>query len=517
MNTLIKFCAAPLAFSVLFACDPTIDAPTPSADGKIDLSKYVSIGNSLTAGYASNGLFLEGQKVAYSVLLAEQFKLAGGGEFNAPLFSADQAEGTGYLKLTGFLTPTTPILTSMPGSPNLPAGVNPIAVDPLLNPTGVVFKPFEGTRVDNWGVPGIRLVDVDVPGYGWKNPYLGRLLAETEKNTTSYMQKVIDQKPTFFSCWLGNNDILGYSTSGGVEILAAPTAPDVFDTKYNNFINTMMAANPSAKGVVANIPDVTSIPFFTTVGPSLKSALPATGIFELNINVELLTQLLGILSGQLPAPLVIPTTAGNILPGSIATVDPATKNIVGDVFIPLTASSHAPYIGKPYGKAWNSVITTLVSAQFALIQPNVPPGNLTVGQIVDSIWKVSGLDSTQPFGVHPLNPLPDNLVLNSSESTLAKSIVASYNATIKATAERVGLAHVDANSALGNITRGSYYDAISTNSAFISGGAFSLDGVHLTPRGNAITANEFIKAINAKYGTKITVLNPSQFKGVIFP
>jgi hypothetical protein len=62
----------------LASCDPEIDTPTPTTDGKVDLTKFIAIGNSLTAGYASNGLYLEGQKVAYPVLIAQQFKLAGG-------------------------------------------------------------------------------------------------------------------------------------------------------------------------------------------------------------------------------------------------------------------------------------------------------------------------------------------------------------------------------------------------------------------------------------------------------
>jgi lysophospholipase L1-like esterase len=92
-----------------------------------------------------------------------------------------------------------------------------------------------------------------------------------------------------------------------------------------------------------------------------------------------------------------------------------------------------------------------------------------------------------------------------------------YNQIIKNQAEAYGFAHVDANTFLKNITRGSYFDAIATSASYLSGGAFSLDGVHLTPRGNALAANEFIKAINGKYGTKIPVLNPGQFKGVILP
>jgi lysophospholipase L1-like esterase len=108
-------------------------------------------------------------------------------------------------------------------------------------------------------------------------------------------------------------------------------------------------------------------------------------------------------------------------------------------------------------------------------------------------------------------------VLNSAETAIARQTVAAYNNIIQTTASEHGLAYVDANSFLKGITKGAYYDGISTSASFLSGGAFSLDGVHLTPRGNALAANEFIKAMNAKYGTKITVVNPGQYRGVTFP
>jgi hypothetical protein len=39
--------------------------------------------------------------------------------------------------------------------------------------------------------------------------------------------------------------------------------------------------------------------------------------------------------------------------------------------------------------------------------------------------------------------------------------------------------------------------------SFITGGAFSLDGVHLTPRGYAIAANAIIEEINGKFNARI--------------
>jgi hypothetical protein len=103
------------------------------------------------------------------------------------------------------------------------------------------------------------------------------------------------------------------------------------------------------------------------------------------------------------------------------------------------------------------------------------------------------------------------------ESARARAAVESYNRIIKDLASAYNFGFVDANAFMKGITAGAYFDAISMNAAFLSGGAFSLDGVHLTPRGNALAANEFIKALNARYGSRIPVLNPGLYKGVILP
>ena len=46
----------------------------PSA-GSADFSKYVSLGNSLTAGFSDGALFIAGQNNAYPKLLADQLSI----------------------------------------------------------------------------------------------------------------------------------------------------------------------------------------------------------------------------------------------------------------------------------------------------------------------------------------------------------------------------------------------------------------------------------------------------------
>lgn len=502
-----------LAFA---ACEPKIEVPTPGTGGGVNLTNYVAIGNSLTAGYADGGLYLEGQKVAYPVIMAEQFKLAGGGDFYAPLYEASQANGLGYKQLIGFTATGSPIIVDVPASPAAIKERNANAYDAIGNPDSIVLQPFTGPN-NNMGVPGIRVLDMETPGYGIKNPYFGRILSAAEyASFTTYSQKILSTNPTFFTCWLGNNDVLGYSTAGGYPDLGKTTDVNTFTTNYNTFIDQLLATPNAPKGVVANIPDVTSLPFFTTIGASVKPALTAAGapaFLEYELDSSLLTVIAPRLIGRSP---IWDTTKLRPNPVSrIATYNSLTKTYDGDVFFTLTFAPYAGDLGKPSGKAWKALFTQLLKS----FGPTLAAQGLTltINDLLNPL--VSGIDTLKPFGVHPRNPVPDVFVLNGAETARARAATLAFNEVIKGAVDRHAnkLAFVDANAFLRSANAGLVYDGIGTNSNFISGGIFSVDGVHLTPRGNAIGANEFISAINKKFGSTIPLVNVGKYRGVRLP
>jgi hypothetical protein len=45
------------------------------------------------------------------------------------------------------------------------------------------------------------------------------------------------------------------------------------------------------------------------------------------------------------------------------------------------------------------------------------------------------------------------------------------------------------------------FDNYTLNANLVTGGAVSLDGIHLTPRGYALMANEFLKALDSEFGS----------------
>jgi hypothetical protein len=114
----------------------------------VDFSRYVAVGNSLTAGYADNGLYRAGQLNSYPNILAGQLRLAGGAaEFRQPLFPENQANGTGYLTLAGL---TNGVPTLAPAPPQAIRGRT--TPHPLHNPPGVLLTKYT-EPIDNYGIP----------------------------------------------------------------------------------------------------------------------------------------------------------------------------------------------------------------------------------------------------------------------------------------------------------------------------------------------------------------------------
>lgn len=425
------------AFAALASCRPKIDSPTPSR-GTADFSRYISVGNSLTAGYADGGLYLAGQQNSYPSIIAAQMASVGGGTFSQPLFSSAQANGSGYIKLTGFDASGNPITTQV--TSNL-AYVGQATV-PGYGTVNLLAK-YTG-NIDNYGVPGIKLNDIQNPYYGDVNPFFERMFTATSPAiSTSYLDFVTAKPFTFFTNWLGNNDALAYATSGGAgDVL---TDMNVFNSTYSLLIARLTANG--AKGVCATIPDVTTIPYFTTVTVPLVLA----GVQKANPTVQALYINARTASGSY-APR--PATASDL----IVLTFPTSK--IG------TTTSTNPY----------------------------------------------------PYGLHPLNPIETQYVLDAGEIALVKQYVLSYNNSIKLIAQSKGLAVFDAFTFLTNVkANGLVVNGVSLSSSYISGGIFSLDGVHLTPRGYAIVADEMIKVINSTYGSSIPLANVASYNGVTFP
>jgi len=90
INQMFKLTGVVTTCVIISACGADFNNPVGdrvSSSGSADFSKFVAIGDSLTAGYADGALYLSGQKNSFPAVLAAQFAKAGGGDFTQPLVS----------------------------------------------------------------------------------------------------------------------------------------------------------------------------------------------------------------------------------------------------------------------------------------------------------------------------------------------------------------------------------------------------------------------------------------------
>ncbi len=428
-----------LPLMMFFGCKDRTDLTGPqTVSGTADFSSFVTIGNSLTAGYQSSALYESSQMYSFGNLIAQQ---------------------TG----TGFVQP----LISDPG---IGGQIKIVSLDPFVTTQvqeqGTLTNPGYPQTYNNLGIPGVILADITTSSTQSSyshSPFIDIIL----RGKGSQLDQALSLSPTMITFWQGNNDILGFATSGGYSP-SAPTDANTFGFLYRQITDALAASG--AKIVVANIPDVTTIPFFTTVGPMFVQSLQGTPVQGFYYQKH----------GQF-----------NGTPASISQLTDYS------MLFTLVSQSYLAYFGTPSGKFYkdhNADITPLI----------------TLGI----------LDTTQAFGLSEKNPIPDALVLDSDEIHTAEQATASFNASISAAVNRHSsqFALVDVNRLLNTIRAsdaagGKEYYGIKFSTLFVTGGLFSLDGVHTTSRGNALIANEFLRAINDKFKSNYPMVDISTIPG----
>ena len=114
-------------------------------------------------------------------------------------------------------------------------------------------------------------------------------------------------------------------------------------------------------------------------------------------------------------------------------------------------------------------------------------------------------------------PIPDRYVLTLDEIATIQAYRADMNSSITQFADFREFAIADLTEVYEKLNTGMVYNGVSMSTEFVSGGAFSLDGLNLNPIGNALLANEYIKAINDQYNARIPLAPVTNYPGVYFP
>ncbi|MEY4071160.1 MAG: hypothetical protein RL721_1774 [Candidatus Eisenbacteria bacterium] len=394
----------------------SINGPQLEANG-VDLSRYVAVGTSLSASYMSGGIVDRHQVNSFPALVAQQI---------GKTVSIDGGSGS-------FTQPTV----NMDGIPALTEvkSYRPLIVNNTGRTTGAPTNFSQNLPYHNLGIPGAVALDlVDTTHYDQTAAPVFRTnftyFNLIQRNRGSLLAQALSLAPTLLSIEYGANEVLGPTTSGVAPNNATNSGYAAIMTAA---LNTIHTASPNTRVAVFNVPDVTSIPFFTTFPPA-----------TVNATTGLPMALVGANGPLEPNDLVL-LTAGSLL---------------------------ATGTGIPTGGA-------------NFVNPAAPSN----GQ-----------------------PLPESVILRASEVTLAQAEIDQINAVVDSVAARPFVAKVDIHDYFADIAvNGLRIGANDYTTDFITGGLFSLDGVHPNPLGYALMANRMIEAVNARFGCTIPRVNPAQY------
>lgn len=524
MKNIRTYLLALLALTfVLSSCDEDqdliaqreADNPLPGAttgdSGSLNVSKYVAIGNSLSAGFMDGALYTSGQDNSFPNLLAAQLQISGvgGGAFNQP----DINSANGF---SGF-----------DGSNN-PLGRFELSLS-LLRPlptVGELPTAFGGDKsaLNNFAVPGMRLTDIANPGLAANGLY-ARFASNPGVSTV--LGEVIAASPSFYSFWLGSNDVLGYAAGGGTDE-AQITDQATFTTSLTNSLGALAATG--AQGVVLNVPPIVINPFFraipyNAVPLDAQTATVLNGAFAgLNAALDGLAAF-SLLDAADAAARKVTYEAGPSNP--ILMHDDALTDI-GPLFDALVLAS------------------VLTPAQRAALEPYRQSRPATANDLPTLRAATEIGRAISPTAIVGVSiPIGDEFILSASEVVNVVTARATYNAVIDgvvaginaqaganvitvidvqptfadlfgldaATAQALAMSPAAVAAADG--TLGIIVDGVSLAPDFGPNGVFSTDGLHPNPRGHGIIANAIIDHLNSTYSANIPRVNVLALRSVI--
>ncbi len=437
----------------LISCQKEAEVPAPKS-GEVDFSVFVALGDSYTAGYTNGALSREGQESAFATLIAANLGELSNNGFTVPFLPEGTSVGS---SLEGEMELQ---VTSAGLAPGVTAGNPELLTDPStwIN---------SGAPYHNLGIPGARSYHLVAPEYGDYtqgpgnfNPFYARFA--TAPGVSTALSDALALEPTFFSLLIGGNDVLGYALAGGEGEAPGMGSDDITPvsafTQSFNFILSELTLS-GAKGVVATVPDIDRLPFFNTVLPGML-VLSAEQAAALNAGYEEYNA----------------TAAQYKLDEINFSVGP-NYFVVEDTDHPLGVRQIKP----------NEKL--LLTARVGIF--------------------ATGWGSQVP--------LPQEYVLNQTELESIGEATEAFNDIIRNGASQFDLALVETNDLLDDTSDGLLIDGINYNNVYITGGVFSLDGIHVTARGSAILANEFIDAVNQKYGSTVPRVVVNNQDGIVFP
>jgi lysophospholipase L1-like esterase len=268
------FLGASLTLLILISLDGCGSSPSnttapPTSESSNPFASVVFLGDSLTAGYQNGSLLDTQQPNGFANLIAQQAK-----------FSI-----------------TLPLI----GPPGVPPVLQLVsaAFPPVIEPSsGTSSGRDNGSqRATDLGVPGQNLHDLinsaptPVPTTD-QEIITDLVLGYPAGNTNTQLQEAVALKPSAIFLWIGDNDALAADDAGSASAMTPLTN---FTADYAQLVTTLKGTG--AHLIVANIPDVTLIPYMTPAATVINYVASKTGQSVSNVGTAL-----GLADGDLVNP-----------------------------------------------------------------------------------------------------------------------------------------------------------------------------------------------------------------------
>lgn len=247
----MKFTYLALLSGIVFiSCKPKFEMPEEHL-GTVNVTNYIALGGSNTAGFSDGAFNLKGQENSYAQILSEQFNRIETSAFNQSLVSEMGINLDGNSKLiVGYKTDC-----------NDEESLSPVRFNSTGDNSILSANVSSLGLFNNMAIPEMSVTDVNTLNYN--NPFYQRIVADA--SSTSVLDLAMANNPTFYTTQLGEDDILAFATSGATST-PTPTngaAGVGFEGSLEEVIASMIAAG--AKGALLNIPNILNHPYFTTI------------------------------------------------------------------------------------------------------------------------------------------------------------------------------------------------------------------------------------------------------------
>jgi hypothetical protein len=440
-----------LAVMVLQACKPELDPPAFDA-GRANFDRVVSLGGSIMAGSQDGALYREGQENSLPELIVRQIRAAGATvEFASPLLPAGSASIGTNPKPWESLLQTRSQLGDRTDCEDV------VSLGPVKDTLSIADAIAAGltTMVSdvsyNLALPGAGMDEINSTDLALSPSLAGpaSFWRRIQGNNGSPLARAIELNPSFVVFWPGMQDVFNWASTGGA--LSELVSPADFRLQLDSMLGALTVNG--SKGVLATIPDIGDIPFFTTI--------PARGLELSQALADSLNEIYDLVGA------------------SVDFVAGENGFVVGD--------------------------------------PDAPRGfrQLEAGEFITLTVPLDSMRCS--FMGVLVKLMPDRYTLIGSELLELRTAVVQYNAIIVELAAKYDFALADAQNFYARLDAGIVEDAVTFDTEFVSGGYFSLDGYTPHPKGCGMLANVFIEAINIHFDANVPPVRLDNLRGVLFP